>query len=143
MNKKFIISTLILFVVWMVGGIVVHGVLLGADYASLTNLYRAEADQQKYFPFMLIAHLIVAGAFVWIYTRGMEAKPWLNQGLRFGFVVALLTIVPTYMIYYAVQPLPGMMVLKQIIFDGIWTLLLGAVVAFLYRDQQAEQLKIV
>ncbi|MGB8339564.1 MAG: hypothetical protein WCD07_12935 [Burkholderiales bacterium] len=136
MNKKFFISTLILFVVWMVGGIVVHGVLLGADYAGLTSLYRPEADQQKYFPFMLIAHLIVAGAFVWIYTRGVEAKPWLNQGLRFGFAVALLTIVPTYMIYYAVQPLPGMMVVKQIIFDGIWTLLLGVLVAFLYRNQQ-------
>lgn len=136
MNKKFIISTLIMFVVWMVGGIVVHGVLLGADYAKLTSLYRPEADQQQYFPFMLMAHLIVAGALVRIYTRGMEAKPWLNQGLRFGFVVALLTIVPTYMIYYAVQPLPGMMVVKQIIFDGIWTLLLGAVVAFLYRNHQ-------
>ena len=136
MNKKFIISTLIMFVVWMVGGIVVHGVLLGADYAKRTSLYRPEADQQQYFPVMLMAHLIVAGALVRIYTRGMEAKPWLNQGLRFGFVVALLTIVPTYMIYYAVQPLPGMMVVKQIIFDGIWTLLLGAVVAFLYRNHQ-------
>ncbi len=136
MNKKFFISTLIMFVLWMIGGIVVHGMLLGADYAKLTSLFRPEADQQQYFPFMLVAHFIVAGAFVWIYTRGMEAKPWLNQGLRFGFVVALLTIVPTYMIYYAVQPLPGMMVVKQIIFDGVWTLLLGAVVAFLYRNQR-------
>jgi hypothetical protein len=135
MNKKFIISTLILFVVWMVGGIVVHGVLLGADYAKLPSLYRAETDSQQYLPFMFLAHLLLAGAFVWIYARGMEAKPWLNQGLRFGFAVALLTIVPTYLIYYAVQPMPGMLALKQIIFDGMWTLLLGAVVAFLYRDQ--------
>jgi hypothetical protein len=137
MNKKFIISTLILFVVWMVGGIVVHGVLLGADYAKLPSLYRTETDSQQYLPFMFLAHLLLAGAFVWIYTRGMEAKPWLNQGLRFGLVVALLTIVPTYLIYYAVQPMPGMLAVKQIIFDGIWTLLLGAVVAFLYRDQRA------
>jgi hypothetical protein len=137
MNKKFIISTLIMFVVWMVGGIVVHGVLLGADYAKLPSLYRTETDSQQYLPFMFLAHLLLAGAFVWVYTRGMEAKPWLNQGLRFGFAVALLTIVPTYLIYYAVQPMPGMLAVKQIIFDGIWTLLLGAVVAFLYRNQRA------
>ncbi len=137
MNKKFIISTLILFVVWMVGGIVVHGVLLQADYAKLPSLYRTETDSQQYLPFMFLAHLLLAGALVWIYTRGMEAKPWLNQGLRFGFVVALLTIVPTYMIYFAVQPMPGMLAVKQIIFDGVWMLLLGVVVAFLYRDQRA------
>jgi hypothetical protein len=137
MNKKFIISTLIMFVVWMIGGIVVHGVLLGADYAKLPSLYRTETDSQQYLPFMFLAHLLLAGALVWIYTRGMEAKPWLKQGLRFGLAIALLTIVPTYLIYFAVQPMPGMLAVKQIIFDGIWTLLLGAVVAFLYRGQQA------
>jgi hypothetical protein len=137
MNKKFIISTLILFVVWMIGGIVVHGVLLGPDYAALSSMFRPEKEQMQYLPYMWLAHLLLAGAFVWIYARGMEAKPWLNQGLRFGFAVALLTIVPTYLIYYAVQPMPGMLVAKQIIFDGIWTLILGAVVAFLYRDQRA------
>lgn len=137
MNKKFIISTLILFVVSMIGGIVVHGVLLGADYAKLPSLYRVEADSQQYLPFMLLAHLLLAGALVWIYTRGMEAKPWLNQGLRFGIAVALLTVVPTYLIYFAVQPMPGMLAMKQIIFDGIRMLLLGVVVAFLYRGQHA------
>jgi hypothetical protein len=75
----------------------------------------------------------MSGAFVWIYSRGVEAKPWLGQGLRFGFVIALLTIVPTYMIYYVVQPMPGAVVVKQIVFDGVLLLVLGAVVAFLYR----------
>ena len=39
------------------------------------------------------------------------------------------------MIYYVVQPLPGMLVVKQIAFDTIMTLALGALVAFLYRGQ--------
>jgi hypothetical protein len=43
--------------------------------------------------------LDLSGAFVWICARGVEAKPWLAQGVRFGVAVALLTIVPTYMIY--------------------------------------------
>jgi hypothetical protein len=97
-------------------------------------MFRPEADAQQYLPFMLAAHVIVAGAFTWIYARGAEAKPWLGQGLRFGLVVALLTIVPTYMIYYAVQPMPGMLVIKQIVFDGALLLVLGVVVAFVYRD---------
>jgi hypothetical protein len=134
MNKRFVVAWIVVFVVWMVGSFVVHGTLLAADYAKLPNLFRPEADAQQYLPWMLLAHVVMAGAFAWIYARGAEAKPWLGQGLRYGLAIALLTVVPMYTIYYAVQPMPGMAVVKQIVFDGILLLLLGAVIAFLYRD---------
>ena len=82
---------------------------------------------------MILAHVLMSGAFVWIYSRGVEAKPWLGQGIRYGCVIALLTVVPGYTIYYVVQPMPGMHVVKQIVFDGALLLILGAVVAYLYR----------
>jgi len=134
MNKKFAIAWLSIFVVWILGSFVVHGVLLHDDYAKLPNLFRPEADAQQYFPLMILAHVIMAGAFAWIYARGVEAKPWLGQGIRFGLVIALLTVVPTYTIYYVVQPMPGMSVVKQMVFDGALLLVLGAVAAFLYRN---------
>ena len=136
MNKKFFIAWALIFVAWMIGSFVVHATLLEADYAKLTTMFRQGEDAGRQFPFMLLAHVILSGAFVWIYARGMEAKPWLAQGLRFGVAIALLTAVPTYAIYYAVQPMPGMLVIKQIIFDGVLTLLLGAAVAFLYRTPE-------
>jgi hypothetical protein len=134
-NKRFFIAWAVVFVVWMVGSFVVHGTLLHDDYAQLPNLFRPEADVQQYFPLMLLAHVMLAGAFVWIYSRGSEAKSWLGQGLRFGLAVALLTVVPTYTIYYVVQPMPGVHVIKQIVFDGTLMLILGAVVGFLYRGK--------
>ena len=133
MNKKFQIAWVAIFVVWMPGSFVVHGVLLHDDYAKLPALFRTEADSQAYFPWMIVAHIIMSGAFAWIYSRGVDDAPWLPQGVRFGVAVALLTIVPTYLIYYVVQPMPGMLVAKQIVFDGILVLLLGLVAAFLYR----------
>jgi hypothetical protein len=136
MNKKFAIAWLVIFIVWMVGSFIVHGTLLHADYAKLPNLFRTEADSQQYFPLMILAHVIMAGAFVWVYSRGVEAKPWLGQGIRFGLVIALLTVVPTYTIYYVVQPMPGIHVVKQIVFDGVLLLILGAVAAFLYRNEK-------
>jgi hypothetical protein len=84
---------------------------------------------------MILAHIFMAGAFAWIYARGVEPKPWLGQGMRFGIAVAFLTVVPIYMIYYVVQPMPGGLVVKQIVFDGILTVILGIVVAFLYRTE--------
>ena len=135
MNKKFVVAWIVVFVLWMLGDFLIHGVLLHADYAQLPNLYRTEADAQGYFPFMLLAHLIMAGAFVWIFARGVEAKPWVAQGVRFGIAVALLSVVPIYLIYYAVQPLPSGLVVRQILFAGILTVVLGMVAAWLYRER--------
>jgi hypothetical protein len=139
MNKKFLIAWVVLFIAWFIGSFVVHGVLLSADYMQLTSLFRTEADAQRYFPLMVLAHVILAGAFVWIYARGVEAKPWLAQGVRFGIAVALLTIVPSYLIYFVVQPMPASVVIKQIVFDGILLVILGIIVAWLYRGVGTPQ----
>jgi hypothetical protein len=136
MNKKFLIAWVVVFVLWLFGSYAVHGGLLSADYMQ-TNLMRAPADSQALFHWMIIAHAIMAGAFVWIYARGVENKPWVAQGMRFGLAVALLGVVPTYMIYYVVQPFPGELVVKQIVFEGILIIILGAVAAFFYKQPSA------
>jgi hypothetical protein len=133
MNKKFVIAWIVLFVAWFMGSFIVHGLLLHSAYMQLTDLFRPEDEQQKYFPLMVLAHVILSGAFVWIYARGVEAKPWMAQGARFGFAVALLTSVPTYMIYFVVQPMPAQVVIEQILFDGVLMVILGIIVAYLYR----------
>lgn len=137
MDRKFLIAWPVLFVAWMAGSFVVHGMFLGADYTALQGtLFRTPEDSQQYFPIMLLAHVLLAGAFTWIYARGQEpARPWLGQGVRFGVAVALLTVIPTYMIYFAVQPTPAMMAVKQSIFDGVLVVLLGIVVAWWYRTK--------
>jgi uncharacterized protein YqhQ len=135
MSKKFLVAWIVLFAAWFLGSFVVHGVLLRSDYMQLTNLFRVEGDQRTYFPLMIVAHVVLAGAFVWIYARGAEAKPWVAQGLRFGLAVALLTVVPTYMIYFVIQPMPGDVVVKQIVYDGVLTIILGMIVAWLYDTQ--------
>jgi hypothetical protein len=133
-NKRFFITWAVIFVAWMIGSIVVHGVLLHDDYAKLPNLMRPEAEAQRYFPLMILAHIIMSGAFAWIYSRGVEDAPWAPQGIRYGVAVALLAIVPMYLIYYVVQPMPGVTVAKQIVFDSIVIVILGLIAAFLYRS---------
>ena len=137
MGKRFFVSWLVLFIVWMAGSYAVHGALLGDDYRKLPNLFRTEADAQGYFPLMILAHVILSGALAWIYARGVEPGPWLPQGIRFGIAVALLTVVPTYLIYYVVQPMPGALVAKQIVFDAILIVILGIVAAFLNKPTEA------
>jgi hypothetical protein len=137
MNKKFFIAWLATFVVWMVGSYLIHGMLLMADYEAHSALYRPMEDQGRYMPYLIGAHVVMAAAFVLIYRRGVEAKPWLGQGIRFGVLVALFTTIPWYTIYYSVMPLPGMMVVRQIAFDSVLCLILGATVAAVYRNGQS------
>lgn len=134
MNKKYFIAWAITFVVWMAGSFLVHSLWLGGAYEALGQLYRPLPEQEAMFPFMLLAHVLLAGGFVWIYRRGREDKPWLGQGIRFGVVITLFATVPPFLIYYAVQPLPTDLVVRQIVGDGITVIVLGALVAFLYKD---------
>jgi hypothetical protein len=136
MTKRFLIAWIVVFVVWMLGSFLVHGTLLHGDYLQLTGVFRTEAEAQRHFPLMLLAHVIMAGAFVWIYSRGVENTPWMGQGIRFGLAVACLAVIPTYLIYYVVQPLPGSLVVRQIVFDAILVVILGIVVAYFYRQSQ-------
>lgn len=133
MSIRFFIAWASTFVAWMAGSYIVHGVLLHEDYAKLQQLFRSPEDARHYFAFMLAAHAIMAGAFVWIYRQGSADKPFLGQGLRFGIAVACLTAVPTYIIYYVVQPMPGGVVLRQMIFDSALILALGVLVAWFHR----------
>ena len=134
MNKKFVLSWIAVFVVWMAGSFLLHGLYLGETYADMTNMIRPEAEQQTMMHFMLIAHVLMAGAFVWIYQRGTEAKPWLQQGLRFGLAIAIMMPIPTYMIYYTVQQTPGDLAVKQIVGDSIVVIIAALVAAFMNRD---------
>ena len=133
MSIRFFIAWASTFVAWMAGSFIVHGVLLQEDYARLQNLFRSPEEAKQHFIFMLVAHAILAGAFVWIYRQGSADKPFLGQGLRFGLAVACLTAIPTYMIYYVVQPMPGGVVLRQIIFDSVLIMALGVLVAWFHR----------
>jgi hypothetical protein len=137
MDKRFWIAWVAVFVAWFAGSFVIHGMLLHDDYAKLPNLFRPESEAQRYFPLMLLAHVVMSGALVWIYSRGVEDSPWAGQGVRFGIAVALLGVVPMYMIYYVVQPMPGATAVKQIVFDAILVVLLGLLTAFLYRRRAA------
>ena len=131
MDKRFWISAVVIFVLSLVLGYIVHGTLLQAEYAKLPNLFRPMADQQSYFPLMLLANALFALAFTWIYRKGLEpGKPFFGQGLRYGVAIAVLMTIPTYLIYYAVQPVPGGLVAKQIVYDVIAVVIMGIVVAW-------------
>lgn len=133
MDARFWISGIVIAVLALAFGYFVHGTLLFDEYAKLPGLFRTiAADQESYFPYMVLAHVLFGFAFTWVYRQGRTpGASALVQGLRYGVAIAALVTIPTYLIYYAVQPVPESLVIKQILFDSISVVLLGVAVAFL------------
>lgn len=133
MDKRFWICGLAMSVATLLTGFVVHGLLLAGDYAPLVGtLLRTKEDSQHYFPWMIVADLLIGFTMTWLYRFGFsEGRTTAAQGLRFGLAVALLSVVPLHLIYYSVQPTPAALVVKQVIFDTIRFMLLGVLIAYL------------
>lgn len=132
MDKRFWICGLVMSIAALLLGFIVHGLLLAPDYAALGTIYRSDADSQQYMHWMIFAHVLIGFAMTWIYVQGFSSgKSSSAQGLRFGFAMALFSIVPGYLIHYAVQPLPASLVIKQVAYGTVGMLLLGLLVAWL------------
>lgn len=137
MNKQFCISSVLTGIASLLLGFVIHGQLLHSDYASLPNLFRPEAEAGRYFPYMLLAHFLIGGGMTWMYRRSPPAnRTVLRPGVSFGVALAVLVSVPMYLIYFAVQPMPGNIVAKQIVLDVLGVVLLGILVALLNRPKR-------
>ena len=132
MTKKCIISAVVMFVMAWALSFVVHELLLKSDYA-VTQGMRAPAEVMSRVHLIILAHAFFGVAFAWVYFQGKEDKPWLAQGIRFGLAVACLAVIPTYLIYHAVTPVPFDLAIKQIVLDTIRVVLMGIVLAWINR----------
>ena len=132
MNKKRLILTIIVvFILANLTGFLIHAYLLRADYMLIAQHYRGVGEEKMIF--INLAYLAFAIGSVWVYAHGVDDKPWLGQGVRFGIAMALILVLPSFFIAYAVQPVPSALMVKQILFETVDKIFLGIVTAALYR----------
>ncbi|MGI8561336.1 MAG: hypothetical protein ACR2J7_07880 [Luteimonas sp.] len=131
-GKRFWVCGIVMTVAAQFVGFVIHAWLLDPDYLALATLYRPKDEAGRYMGWMLLAHACIGFALTWLYAQGYsKGRSAIGQGLRFGFALAVFSVIPGYLIYYAVQPLPATLVVKQIVFGTVSMLLLGVLVAWL------------
>ena len=127
------VSTVALaFLVSQVLAVIVHGFILSADYEPFegTLLRAAGGDQVPWqMLFLPVAHLSFVSALVWIYARLRIDGSVLTRGLTLGLIGWLIGQVPLWLLWYAQQPWPGALVVKQLGLELISTLIIGLVIA--------------
>lgn len=137
MHSRFWIGWLVVFILWLAGGYLIHDVLLGAEYAALPNLFRPQAEVHEGILHLALIHLVMAGAFTWIYSRGVTDRPWVGQGLRFGVAIALLAVVPMYLILQVVQPWPTSLTHQAMAYDSLLVVVVALALAAIYQRKPA------
>ena len=130
-TKRLILTIIVVFVVANLTGFLIHAYLLQADYMLIKEHYRPEGQEKMVF--INLAYLSFAIGSVWIYAKGVEDRPWLGQGIRFGIAMALVLVLSSFFIAYAVQPVPSALMVKQIMFESVDKIFLGVVTAAIYR----------
>ena len=129
--KRLVLTIIIVFVVSFFAGFFIHTIWLKQDYLLVENLYRPMGQEKMLF--IVLAYLGFSIGSVWLYAHGVEQKPWVGQGIRFGLAMFLATTIPWFFITYAVQPYPLILIVKIILSEGVNKIFLGLVTALLYR----------
>ena len=132
MDGKFFLAAIAAFILQFVLGLLFHGVLLAPDYTALSAVYRS--PQAAMFWIMVVAMLIMSAAMVTIYRFGRQDRPFLGQGIRFGLMIAAVSVIPLYMIGYAVTNIPAALAIKQIVLETITVTAMGVVVAWFHKE---------
>jgi hypothetical protein len=130
-TARIFVAMIVAFILMAGLGTLIHAFLIAADYNTVPQLYRDTAHTPFYLIF--VAYAAFAIGFVWIYAKGVEDGPPVMQGLRFGFLAWLFAKLPGFVIAYATQPLPSIVLLKQLGYELIATLIIGVVVAMIVR----------
>lgn len=136
-TKRWIVGSLIVWVAMFLLEYLFHGLWLMTEYESIANLTRAEADMETFFVWILLAELIVAFGFCYIFTKGYEGKG-IIEGVRYGLAIGLTFGVGGAIMDYAVFPYPESLVVKWCIGYPIEMMILGAVFACYYKPKPAR-----
>jgi archaellum biogenesis protein FlaJ (TadC family) len=135
--KKLIVAIVAGFVVQMLGLFLIHSVLLKQDYMDTASNWRPlEAMNSRVWAMLLAVLVYVIGA-VLIYVRGVESKPWIGQGVRFGILLAMVAVVYGSLSGWVILPIPHMLVVKWIVFESLLSVVFGLLVAAICQPRPA------
>jgi hypothetical protein len=132
--KKLVMAIAATFIVLMATNYLVHSIWLMPDYDAIPLSHRSPWGIQHRFWAMVLGQFFFSAMFAYIYTRGRENKSWIEQGIRYGILMAMLTVIPTSLGEYTVYIIPYRLAIKWMVAGGIQMVLAGLVVAGIYKD---------
>ena len=127
--KKTLGAIVAAFVVYAGSGYLIHEIVLKKAYQATADLWRSPDAMQHRLWILLLSELIFVVGAVLVYQRGVEKKPWIGQGIRFGILLALVAPVPGFMMTYVTIDVYHQLALYWILFGIAQAILIALVIA--------------
>jgi hypothetical protein len=131
--KRFIGTSLLVFIVIEVINFFVHGVIFKKTYASLGALWRPDMMSKMWI--IHVGYLILSFIFTYIFIKGYEKKG-VMEGFRYGIIIGLFANIPYAFFEYAIFPLPFALCLGWFIFGMIEYIFCGMIAAATYKPRE-------
>ncbi len=132
--KRWFLAGLAAFVVISGLDMLIHGHFLMGLYQATKPVWRGEEGHNLMW-LMTLGSLLFSVVFTWIYAKGYETgKRGLGQGLRFGFLIGLLTSIFYVTIWYVVLPIPLALALGWSFGQFADCIAAGFVVGLIYQN---------
>jgi len=126
-------AALAAWVLYMLMGYLVHGVLLKDLYMQYTGVMRPEAQAQAILPVNFGVVLVGFFAFAYAYAKGYEGGNGLQEGLRFGVLVGIMLCTFGTIWEYMVWPVGRRLLAAWLIDYIVEFALYGIVVGLIYK----------
>ena len=134
------VTILVAFLVAQVFAVLIHGFILSADYEPFEGtLLRAAGTGTPPWQmlFLPVVHLSVIVPLVWVYGRLRLEGSTALRGLKLGVFAWAMGQLPLWLLWYAQQPWPGDLVIKQLGLELVASLLIGLTIAATAGQRQA------
>lgn len=133
-GKRFILASIVVFVVYEILTWIIHTPILGRTYMELQHLWRPDMMDKMWI--MYVTAFIFSFLFVYIFTKGYEGKG-VAEGFRYGLYIGLLMNIVGMFNQYAVYPVPLSLTIQWFIYGMIQFIIIGIVTALIYRPKAA------
>lgn len=129
-TKKFILASIVVFIVYEILNYVIHSVILMGAYTATASLWRTDMNQLMWI--MWVTDLVKAFVFVYIFTQWSKGKGWF-EGLRYGFWFGLYLAIGMGFGTYVTQPFPFSLAIQWFVFTIIQLMICGIAGAAVYK----------
>jgi hypothetical protein len=128
-------SAIAAWVAYLAIGFVVNDVLLAGAYQAEAAAFRPQADMNLAVGFT--ASLLGFFVFAYAYAKGYEGTNGVQEGIRYGVIVALLLICFGLVWQYVVHPISARLLAYMIVDALVEFAIYGAIVGTIYRPVAA------
>ena len=132
--KRYFTAALAVFVLGQLMDYLIHGVILMPAYEATADLWRPDMD--AYMWIMPVVGAVWSLLLVYIFIQGYQGKG-IMEGVRFGFLIGLFVAFPMAYGTYAMIAMPYSLALQWFLYTVAECVVLGVVIAALYKPTPA------